>query len=99
VNLSSLRLSDGKFLIVASDRFKQAAIRIYGLCWEIETLFGCLKGRGFKLEETRVVGYLRIKKLLVLSVIAFCWIHKIGEWKHDRALLIKIKTHIRRAQN
>lgn len=99
VYLSGLRLSDGELLIVASDRFDREAIRIYGLRWEIETLFGCLKGRGFKLEETRVVGYLRIKKLLVLPVIAFCWTHKIGEWKHDCVLPIKVKTHQRRAQS
>jgi hypothetical protein len=99
VYLSGLRPSDGGLLIVASDRFEQAAIRTYGLRWEIETLFGCLKGRGFKLEETRVVGYLRVKKLLVLPVIAFSWTHKIGEWKHDCVLPIKIKTHQRRAQS
>lgn len=64
-----------------------------------KSLFGCLKGRGFKLEETRVVGYLRIKKLLTLPVIAFCWTHKIGEWKQDCVLPIKIKTHLRRAQS
>ena len=75
------------------------AIQVYGLRWEIETLFGCLKDRGFKLEGTRVVGYLRIKKLLVLPVIAICWAHKIGEWKHDCVLPIKIKTHQRRAQS
>lgn len=99
VYLSGLRLSDGGLLIVIGDHFEPEAIRIYGLRWEIETLFGCLKGRGFKLEETRVTGYLRIKKLLVLPVIAFCWIHKIGEWKHDCVLPIKIKTHQRRAQS
>jgi len=63
VYLSGLRLSDGQLLIVASSRFHQNAIEVYGLRWEIETLFGCLKGRGFNLEEARVVGYLRIKKL------------------------------------
>jgi len=99
VYLSGLRLSDGELLIVASHHLTPDAVKIYGLRWEIETLFGCLKGRGFKLEETRVVGYLRIKKLLVLPVIAFCWSHKVGEWKHDRVLPIKLKTHQRRAQS
>lgn len=99
VYLSGLRLSEGELLIVAGDRFEPEAIRIYGLRWEIETLFGCLKGRGFKLEETRVVGYLRIKKLLVLPVIAFCWTPKIGEWKHDCVVPIKLKSHQRRAQS
>jgi hypothetical protein len=99
VYLSGLRLSDGQLLIVANSSFKQNAIEVYGLRWEIETLFGCLKGRGFNLEDTRVVGYLRIKKLLVLPVIAFCWSHKVGEWKHDCVLPIKTKTHKRLAQS
>ena len=93
------RLSDGQLLIVATSSFNQNAIEIYGLRWEIETLFGCLKGRGFNLEDTRVVGYLRIKKLLVLPVLAFCWSHKVGEWKHDCILPIKNKTHQRQAQS
>lgn len=99
VYLSGLRLNDGDLLVVASSHFTPEAIRTYGLRWEIETLFGCLKGRGFKLEETRITGYLRIKKLLVLPVIAFCWTHKIGEWKHDCVLPIKTKTHQRKAQS
>jgi hypothetical protein len=99
VYLSGLRLADGELLVVASGGLAQDAIKIYGLRWEIETLFGCLKGRGFKLEETRVFGYLRIKKLLVLPVIAFCWSHKVGDWKHDNVLPIKVKTHQRRAQS
>jgi len=99
VYLSGLRLSDGELLILASHHRNTQSIKIYGLRWEIETLFGCLKGRGFKLEDTRMVGYLRIKKLLVLPVIAFCWSHKVGDWKHDCVLPIKIKTHQRPAQS
>lgn len=99
VYLSGLRLSDGELLILASHHRNPQSINIYGLRWEIETLFGCLKGRGFNLEDTRMVGYLRIKKLLVLPVIAFCWSHKVGDWKHDCVLPIKIKTHQRPAQS
>src|SRR6185312_12489219 len=50
--LTGLRLSDGDLLIVATDQSPEGAIRIYGLRWEIETLFGCLKGRGFHFEDT-----------------------------------------------
>ena len=99
VYLSTLRLVEGELLIIASNCLVQDAIKIYGLRWEIETLFGCLKGRGFKLEETHVVGYHRIKKLMVLPMIAFCWAHKVGDWKHDGVLPIKIKTHQRKAQS
>jgi hypothetical protein len=43
---------------------------------EIKMLFGCLKERGFALEDNLVVGYQRMKNLLVLPVIAFCWSQK-----------------------
>jgi hypothetical protein len=40
-----------------------------------------------------------MKKLFVLPVIAFCWSHKVGEWKNDCVLPIKTKTHQRTAQS
>jgi hypothetical protein len=92
-------LADRELLVVASGGLVQDAINTYGLRWEIETLFGSLKVRGFKLEETRVVGYLRIKKILVLPVIAFCWTHKVGDWMHNCVLPIKVKAHLRKAQS
>ena len=45
--ISALRLEDGELLLVVSPRFNASAIRDYALRWEIETLFSCLKGRGF----------------------------------------------------
>ncbi|MBE8232210.1 MAG: hypothetical protein HAW67_00645 [Endozoicomonadaceae bacterium] len=40
-----------------------------------------------------------IMKLFVFPVIAFCWSHKVGEWKNDCVLPIKTKTHQRPAQS
>ena len=71
------------------------AIKIYAKRWEIETLFSCLKGRGFNLEDTRVTDLIRVKRLLVLPVIAFCWAHRTGEWQHEKVKEIKIKNHQR----
>ena len=51
--ISALRLEDGELLLVVSPMFNASAIRDYALRWEIETLFSCLKGRGFNLENTR----------------------------------------------
>jgi len=45
--LSALRLNDGELLIVATNQCPIDAIKKYALRWEIETLFGCLKTRGF----------------------------------------------------
>jgi hypothetical protein len=92
VYISGLKLPDGEILIVATDMIPGFAIKTYGLRWEIETLFSCLKGRGFNFEDTHVINQERIKKLLVLLAIAFCWAHKTGEWRHEQKE-IKIKKH------
>lgn len=96
VYLSALRLSDGELLILATDHLMESPIQHYALRWEIETLFSCLKGRGFNFEDTRVTQPERIEKLLVLLSIAFCLAHKTGEWRHLQKA-IKIKKHGRKA--
>lgn len=97
--LSGMKLEDGKLLILAGNRRFRQPLDIYSLRWEIENLFQCLKGRGFHLEETRLTGYFRIKKVMALCAIAFCWAHKTGEWKHKAIKPLKIKTHGRLEQS
>lgn len=92
VYLAGLRLSDGELLIVATDSEPENSIKRYAVRWEIETLFGCLKGRGFHFEDTHITNRERIKKLLVLLAIAFAWAHKTGEWR-AKLKPIKIKKH------
>jgi len=98
VYLSALRLPDGELLITAADSLLADPIAHYGKRWEIETLFGCLKSRGFHFEDTHMVNPARIKKLLVLLSIAFCWAHKAGEWRHEEKP-IPSKKHGRKAQS
>lgn len=99
VYVSALRLDDGSLLIVACGRPCTDAIESYGFRWEIETLFGCLKSRGFNFEETHVTERRRIKKLLIVLVIAFCWAHRTGEWQHEEVKPIAIKKHGRLAKS
>lgn len=47
VYLSALKMPDGELLIVATDELSSFAIKKYRLRWEIETLFACLKSKGF----------------------------------------------------
>ena len=96
VYLSALRLPDGELLILATDKFLEEPMGLYAKRWEIETLFSCLKGRGFNFEDTRLTNQERIEKLLFLLAIAFCWAHKTGEWRHEQKP-IKIKKHGRLA--
>jgi hypothetical protein len=98
VYLSALRLSDGALLIVATDTLCTAPIAQYGKRWEVETLFGCLKSKGFNFEDTHMVQPDRIHKLIALLSMAFCWAHKVGEWRHEEKP-IKIKKHGRKSQS
>ena len=93
VYLSALRLGDGELLILASNRKLADPLAVYSLRWEIEHLFQCLKGRGFNMEDTRITHYYRIKKMMALLAIAFCWAHKTGEWKAKVVKPLKIKNH------
>ena len=57
VHLSALRLDDGEFLFVASSGVSQAeALDTYADRWPVETLFGCLKTRGFNFEDTHLTA-------------------------------------------
>jgi hypothetical protein len=67
VHLSVLRLDDGEFLAIATSGAPQAeAINAYADRWQIETLFGCLKTRGFKFEDTHLRDAARLSKMMGL---------------------------------
>jgi Transposase DDE domain len=95
---SGMRLENGDYLIIVSLRYSPTPIADYGKRWEIETLFGCLKSRGFRLEETHLTKSDRLKKLIALLAIAFCWAHIIGEWLAELKP-INIKKHGRLAKS
>ena len=92
-----LRLQS-EYLIIVTNHDPKNALQDYARRWEIETLFSCLKSRGFKFEETHLRECARIEKLISLLAIGFCWSHLIGEWIHEQKP-IKIKTHGRKAES
>ena len=53
-------------------------IEDYRVRWEIESLFSCLKTRGFDLEACRLTDTERTDKLSALLAIAFCWSYSEG---------------------
>ena len=99
VYLVGVRCDDGSQLIVASTENNPEAISVYRMRWEIETLFSCLKGRGFRFEDTHITDPERIKKLVAVLAIAFAWAHRVGEWRHDGKDPIKKKKHGRLAKS
>ena len=65
-------------MIVASNCEFSNAVSLYRKRWEIETLFGCLKTRGFRMEDTHMTAPERIEKLLFVLAIAFSWSYRLG---------------------
>ncbi len=96
--LAGLRQGDGSLLVVATDHAPATAISDYALRWGIETLFGCLKTRGFCLESTHLKDRERLKKLITLLTLAFCWAHRVGEWLVEQRP-IPLKNHGRKAKS
>jgi len=96
--VAALRLPDGKLLIVATNRQALRAIADYGKRWSIETLFGCLKSRGFCLEATHLFDSERLSRMVGLLSIGLCWAFKTGEWLAQEKP-IEIKRHGRKARS
>jgi hypothetical protein len=93
VHLTALRLDDGDFLFVASSGAPQAeAIDAYADRWQVETLFGCLKSRGFNFEDTHLTDTKRLAKLMGLLALAFAWTYKTGQLLNEQTPIL-FKKH------
>jgi len=84
--------------VVVTSNSVETAIADYAKRWEIETLFGCLKRRGFELESTHFIDTVRLSKLLAVLTLALCWAHRTGEWLAQIKPL-KFKKHGRKAKS
>lgn len=82
-------------MIVVSNQIELDSLYLYRWRWGIETLFSCLKSRGFRMEDTHMTSPKKIEKLIFILAIAFCWAHKTGELL-AREKSIKTKNHTRR---
>jgi hypothetical protein len=80
-----------EYLIVASGAINKDALAEYKLRWGIETMFGCLKSRGFELEETHLTDTKKISKLLMLLALALCLAILTGEIKTESTRTVKMK--------
>jgi hypothetical protein len=85
-------------MIVVSNREFSSPLKLYRWRWGIETLFECLKTRGFRMEETHMTDPRKIEKLLFILAIAVCWAYKIGELQ-ARKEPITIKKHGRKLKS
>ena len=94
------RADNGDLLIVVTNQSSKNAVAIYLRRWEIETLFQCLKSRGFRFEDTHMTKLDRIEKLTCLLAVGFVWAHKVGEWRAiKKPIVLKKFTDSYRPQN
>lgn len=96
--LMGVRAFDGEYVIVASSDETDEILSDYRKRWKIETLFSCLKTRGFCLEATHITEKERLEKLLALVTLAFCWAYIVGEWL-IKTKPLKVKKHGRFAKS
>jgi hypothetical protein len=96
VFLAASRSPIGELLVLATPKFTRKAIEIYQIRWEIETLFGCLKSKGFCLEETRLIKEQRLEKLFFVLTLAFIWAYQAGMFRSIDTP-IKTKKHGRKS--
>jgi len=80
VNLSAMRLEDGKYLLLVGNDNPEKFAQDYKERWNIEELFACLKSRGFNFEDTHLTEPHKISKILAILTIAFLWAVKTGLW-------------------
>lgn len=92
-------ISNGKleYLIIVSYNRPREALEYYRERWQIETLFKALKSSGFNIEDTHVTQLDRVEKLFMLTMIAFIWCYKIGDFVDRKIKPISLKKHGRRA--
>ena len=81
MGVSCQRLSETEYLIVGTREVEPQAFAEYQKRWGVETLYGCLKSRGFDFEETHLTKRVRIERLTFLLSLAFCLAIKTGEIK------------------
>lgn len=84
---------DGKteYLIVASFEKNKYALEEYRVRWQIETMYGCLKSRGFNFEETHLTQPEKISKLLMLLGLGLCLAMQMGVFQVELTKQIKMK--------
>ena len=99
VYLGGQKLKTDDYLILISNLPLKHARSYYARRWEIEVLFGDLKGRGFNFEDTHITNPQRINNLIAILALTHAWAILVGEWITQRGKNIPIKKHGRRAMS
>jgi hypothetical protein len=75
---------DGSAWLLISNRRPNQAEVLYAQRWQIETLFGVLKSRGFDLEATHIGKPERIERVFGVLAVALVWVLGVGQLRHQK---------------
>ena len=92
------RLANNKWHIIITDSNPDGALKRYAKRHEIETMFGCLKTRGFNFEDTHITQPARLDNLIAVMAISFTWSYRTGDI-FNKVEPIEIKSHGDRAKS
>lgn len=98
LNIVGYKNEHGNLCILATNGMPEKALELYSIRWQIESMFLCLKSKGFNLESTHMVSQTKVEVLFGLLAILTCWNCKIGFWR-NKINPIKVTNHNRPAQN
>ena len=98
---SKVRGKDGniEYQIIISFNKLEEAIEAYRNRWQIEMTFRAMKSSRFNIEDTHLSDIQRVKRLLLLVMIAFVWVYNVGDYVHQKIKKIKVKKHGRKAKS
>ncbi len=77
--------SDEALVLVSNRPMDKETIALYHRRWEIETMFGALKSRGFNFEESKISEEHKVEKLMALLSISFVWSILAGEYRQKQS--------------
>lgn len=77
--------SDEALVVVSNQPMDKETIAIYRRRWEIETMFGALKSRGFNFEESKINEEHKVEKLMALLSISFMWSILAGQYRQKQS--------------
>jgi hypothetical protein len=77
--------SDEALVVVSNRPMDKETIAIYRKRWEIETMFGALKSRGFNFEESKISEESKVEKLMALLSLSFMWSILAGEYRQEQS--------------
>ena len=70
--------SRDRLILVSNAKISKKSLEIYRKRWEIETMFGAFKSKGFNLEESKLTDGYKVEKLMAFLSIGFVWVFLAG---------------------